>query len=442
MTKPRLRMDTAGNITRVDDGFQNLVANLGTSRDKAFHSTYVFTPLPAAQLEAAYQSSKLAEKIVDIPAEDAFREWRDWQATKEQIESIEAEEKRLNLKGKLVEAMKAGRLHGGAVVFIGTGEQNLAEPLNPERISAGGVQYLTVMGRHEISEGELETDPREPEYGKPKDYRVSTIGAGGLEIHPSRLVVLRGAEVPCATAKASTWGNSHLEGVMQALLRSDGVLANVASLVFEGKIDVIRIKDFTQNLRQGGTQYEQTMMRRFGLVGVNKGVNGQVLLDAEEEYDQKTMNFGSLPNVIDRFMQAVSAEASIPMTLLFGTSPGGLNATGDSDTRAYYDRVKVIQSLKIDPAISILNECLIRSALGSRPPEVHYNWRPLWQPTAKEKADVGKTIAETVKIALELDAVSIEAAGEALVNALTEVGAVPGLEGAVEKYGFEREEEE
>lgn len=439
MTKPRLRMDTAGNITRIDDGFQNLVANLGTARDKAFHSHIAFTPMAPQQLEAAYQASKLAEKIVDIPAEDAFREWREWQAEKGQIELLEAEEQRLDLKGKLVEAGKAARLHGGSAIFIGTGEQNLAEPLNPE--SVNNIEYLTVLGRYEVAEGERETDPRLPEYGKPKHYRLSVGRDTGLEIHPSRLAVFRGSEVPCSVGRSHSWGNSDLEGVMQALLHFEGTMANIASLVFEAKIDVVNIKDFTTNLRVGGTEYEKLMLRRFGVAAMAKGNNGTLLLDGEEEYTQKSASFATLPDIADRFMQVVAAAASVPMTILFGTSPKGLNATGENDVRAYYDRVKVLQSLKIDPAISVLNECLIRSALGSRPPEIHYNWRPLWQPTAKEKADVGKVIADTMKVAVDMDAVSVEAAGEALVNGLTEVGAVPGLESAVDEFGLENDDD-
>jgi len=91
----------------------------------------------------------------------------------------------------------------------------------------------------------------------------------------------------------------------------------------------------------------------------------------------------------------------------------------------------------MQPAMAILDECLIRSALGDRPDDLHYTWRPLWQPTAKERADIGKISAETMKIALEMDAVSVEAAGAALVNVLTESGAFPGLEGYAADFPLE-----
>ena len=51
---------------------------------------------------------------------------------------------------------------------------------------------------------------------------------------------------------------------------------------------------------------------------------------------------------------------------------------------------------EITPAISNLDGCLIRSALGSRPPEIYYEWASLWQMTEKEKADVGLIAAQTI----------------------------------------------
>jgi len=159
-----------------------------------------------------------------------------------------------------------------------------------------------------------------------------------------------------------------------------------------------------------------------------------LLMDIADKYEQKSASFTTLPDLMDRFMQMVSAAASIPMTLLFGMSPGGLNASGDSDTRGYYDRVKVLQTLKLTPATAILDECLLRSALGSRPPEIFYNWRPLWQPTIKERAETGKIIADTFKVVYDMDVVPEEAIAKSLVNSLTESGLAPGLEINVAEY--------
>ena len=85
------------------DGLRNIVANLGTDRDKAAHSYYYNTTIADDQLVAMYRTSAIARNVVDLPAEDATREWREWQADAVQISAIEAEEMRLGLQGKTMQ---------------------------------------------------------------------------------------------------------------------------------------------------------------------------------------------------------------------------------------------------------------------------------------------------------------------------------------------------
>ena len=424
------------------DGLRNLVSGMGTARDKGFGATYTMPVDNPVENLTAYKSSRMIARAIDLPAEDSCREWREWQAAATEISAIEAEESRLDVRGKMFEARRLARLMGGAAIMIGTGDQNLMEPLAPERIGRGGLKYLTILSRYSLSAGQLDDDVRSANYGKPRLWTVSTRGTGLIPIHPSRLVISHGV-APFADSTGydanDGWGGSILPGMLDALRRVDEVAANTNSLVYEAKVDVIKIPDLMANLQSRGAQFETEFLRRLTLAATGKGVNGSLILDALEEYDQKTASFGGLPDIMDRFMQLASAAVGIPMTLYFMQSPAGMNATGASDITAYYDRIKVQQTLHMQPAMAILDECLIRSALGTRPADLHYTWRPLWQPTAKERAEVGKISAETMKLALEMDAVSGEAAGAALVNVLTESGAFPGLEGYADDFPVDNE---
>ncbi|MGY3330111.1 phage-related protein (TIGR01555 family) [Mesorhizobium sp. USDA 4775] len=136
----------ANVIALVRDSLTNLVSRMGTGRDKAASSFYAFTSLSDAELLAAYRTAWLPRKIVDIPAFDAVRAWRDWQAEGDSIEPIEAEEKRLNVRGKVFEAKVKARLWGGAAIHIGTGDADLAAPLEIERSFRGQGQGKA-MGR-------------------------------------------------------------------------------------------------------------------------------------------------------------------------------------------------------------------------------------------------------------------------------------------------------
>lgn len=436
-----------GNILAfARDSLTNLVSRMGTDRDKAAASYYGLTLLGDDQLAAAYRTAWLPRKIVDIPAFDSVRAWRDWQAEGAQIEAIEAEEKRLNVKAKVLEARIKARLWGGAAIMLGTGDQNLADELDPERIKKGGLKYLTVLTRRQLTAGEIERDPQSEWYGKPKAYTLTSGQAQQVSIHPSRLVIFHGASQPdddMATLNQG-WGDSVLQSVMDAIKQADNTAANIASLVFEAKVDVIRIPNFMASL--GDPAYEKTLLSRYTLANTAKGINGALLLDKEEEYESKSATFATLPDVLDRFLQITAGAADIPVTRLLGQSPAGLNSTGESDLRNYYDRLSASQELEQGPAMARLDECIIRSALGQRDPDIYYKWSPLWGMSEKEKAEVFKTKADAARAIAgngqSPPLMPIEALSDALVNELIEDGSLSGLEAAIDEYGNLSEQEE
>ena len=436
-----------GNVFQfARDSLTSLVANLGTSRDKAATTFYEQTYVTDEQISAAYRSAWLPRKVVDIPAFDSVRAWRDWQAEGDQIEKIEAEEKRLNVKGRVLEARIKARLWGGAAIVLGTGDEDMATPLDVERIGAGGLRYLTVMSRRRLTAGEIERDPASEWYGKPTVYSLSAAKTGvQVSIHPSRLVVFQGNQPPddeLVTANLG-WGDSVLNSVMDAIKQADGAAANIASLTFEAKIDVIRIPDFMASL--GDERYRAKILERYTLASMSKGINGTLLLDKEEEFETKSPSFAQLPEILDRFLQIVSGAADIPATRLLGQSPAGMNATGESDVRNYYDRLSAMQEIEMTPAMARLDECLIRSALGSRDKDIHYNWAPLWGMSEKEKAEVFKTKADGARAIAGTGTspplMPIEALSDALVNELIEDGSLSGLEAAIDEYGKLSEQE-
>lgn len=416
------------------DSLQNFVAGLGTSRDKASASTYATPALSEQELSDMYRTSWLARKIVDIIPLDATRQWRNWQADREQIEALEAEEKRLGLRVKIKEALTKARLFGGAGIYIGTRDTNPAQPLNPERIGAGGLLYLAVIPRQQLSAVELESDPANPRFGLPKMYQLAS-GTGVQMIHPSRIVAFIGAALPDNTLAAGReygWGDSVLTSSLDAIKHADSTLANVASMVFESKVDVVKIPGFMEQI--GDKLYRSRLYERLQLAGIAKGVNGMLVLDSEEEYETKQLGFGQLPEITDRFLQIVSGAADIPATRLLGQSPAGLSATGESDTRNYYDRIRAVQELEIGPAMQVLDECLIRSALGNRPPELHYTWASLWQSTPEQRATTGKTVADTIVALNNTRLWPADVMAQTATTMLVEHGAAPGLEAALREY--------
>jgi len=386
-------------VARVADGLQSLATRLGTSSDKAATASYAINVLDDQQLEAAFRTSWVARKVVTIPAMDATRKWRQWSGDKaEDIEALE-DDRAIGLKTKVAEAHWKARLYGGAAILIGTPDENWTEPLDAAGIGPGDLRYLAVLTRQDLTAGLLEDDPRQPRFGKPRHYDIITTSSanqGLFRIHPSRLVEFRGDPLPrwnTGGIGVYGWGDSVLQAAYEACRNLDATMANIASLVFDAKTDVIRIPGLTENITDA--QFEQALIQRFTTARMLKGNNGTLILDAEEQYDSKAYSFGGLDAIADRFMQIAAGAADIPMTRLLGMSPGGLNSTGEGDLANYYDKVASIQSTELEPALAILDEVIARAA-GADWETHNYEWRPLRQMTEEQISEMRSRDAQTV----------------------------------------------
>lgn len=431
-------------MTDINDGLVNVVANLGTDRDKAALSHYVFAPMDPMSLLAAYRGSWLPRSIVDIPAQDATRKWRAWQAEATQIEKIEALEKKLRVRAKIEACKIAARLYGGAALYIGTGDKEPSKPLDPSKIKE--IRSLTVLTPQELSPGEISKDIDSGFYGRPETYRLTSRGSGDqVDIHPSRLVVMEGVSIPSSQFEGvgnQGWGDSALQATIEAIRQMDSGSANVASLIFEAKVDVFKFEGFANLLKSAGG--DELAIKRLTAQAVMKGINGAVVIDAQDDYEPKSASFGGLDALLDRFANLVSGAARIPVTRLFGRSAAGLSGSGDGDERVYFDRINHMQTTEIEPEMAVLDECLIHMALGGRPADIWYTWNPLRQVTEKERAEIFKTTADAARAIAGSGAgelIPVDALSDALVNELTEQGVLPGLEQKIEEYGTLAEQE-
>lgn len=434
------------------DNLRSLLGGLGDpSRDKNAAVYYDFPFISNMQLINAYRSSWLARKIVEIPAKDSIRAGINWMASDAQIEQIEAEQNRLNVLQKLYRARLLGRLLGGGAIFIGT-DQPAETPLDMERIGKGGLKYLVVHSRLSLAVKDIDRDPLSETYNRPSMYTAFRQVGGSVDIHPSRLALFYGAplpeDAPVLPGMMQSWGwsDSSLLAPWRAIQNADVAPELVTSLLHEANVDHFGISEFMNSLAD--PLYEKQMIDRFALVAANKGINGTVLHDKDEDFQRSSVSFASIPDVVDRLMNIAAGAADIPMTRLFGQSPGGLNSTGDADLRNYYDRLGADQRLDMTPACYNLFECMIRSGLGSRPADVWMQWASLWQLSAAELAEIGYKNAQTASTLNNTGLLMPEALSKVVVTQMVETGYYPGLEDANEETPVdweleaERQEEE
>lgn len=400
--------DAALAMTRrpVGDGLENVVAGLGTDRDKRSYSVWADPRvLTRMELENMYRGSWLAKKIVNAVADDMTREWLHIMFDDDSEESqfaVEQAEKRFGVKRKVNEGLKWARLYGGAMIIIGTRDKDLSKPLDVKSVRKGDLRYLHVVDRWRVSPaGSLNRDLESPNFGMPDSY---VIAESTVQVHHSRVIRFNGQKLPYfAWLRNAMWDDSELQHVMDSLMNCDTTTQAIATMLFESNVDVVKSEGLADVLAMKNG--EAILTKRFQVAAVLKSFNRMLLLDGNESYEKKSSSFANLDKVLEKFMIDVCGAADIPMTRLFGQSAAGLSATGDNDVRNYYDMVSAKQEAELRPQMEYLYEVMVRSELGAMPDDFRFDFNGLWQLSETEQATVEKTRAERDQIYVGLGVV-------------------------------------
>lgn len=391
---------------------------------------------------AAYMSSGMLRKVIAIPAEDRVREWRDWQAEKDDIAKIEEEERRLGLIAKVKQAEMLRGVGGGALILITAGDH--ASELKPDTIAKGGLIAINVVSRWQIQGEDWVRDLASPEYGQPRMFTVDGDGQR-KRIHPSRVICFRGAPLPAGSAvgdEEAFWGDSKLLRVFTEVQRSDETQAWFAALVKKAKLlrfGIPNLADYDQ----------EKIARRVALIAEGENALNATVFQSAAGADQAgetitdyQITWAGIPAVMDAFDQRVAAVADIPFTRLMGRSPAGMNSTGDHDTDNWNKMVVAGQKLELRPCLEQLDPVLLRSAGVANFEEVTWRFAPLDTPSEKDEAETfDKTMDAVVKLQ-NTGAIPQEAFAKGVQNLMAEREYLPGLDQALaeipetERYGL------
>lgn len=390
---------------------------------------------------AAYMSSGMLRKVISIPADDRVREWRDWQADEEQIEALEAEERRLGLVAKVKAAEILRGVGGGALILITAGDH--ASELKPETIAKGGLIAVNVVSRWQIQGKDWVTDLADPLYGSPRMFTISSDG-GNKDIHPSRVVCFRGEPIPAGATLAQEeafWGDSRLLRVYNEVQRADETQQWFAALVRKAKLLRVGIPNMSDFV---ATDAGQTKLNsRIALIAEGEHTLNAVVYDTGASKDDPgetitdyQVTWAGIPAVMDAFDQRVAAVADIPFTRLMGRSPAGMNATGDHDTDNWLKMIAAGQKLELRPCLEAIDPVLIRSA-GLTPKadgesgSITWRFAPLDTPSEKDEADTFFTTMQAVEKLQATAAIPDIAFSKGLQNLMSEREWMPGLDQAL-----------
>lgn len=401
------------------DSFVNFNQKMGIGADNPLSTAaYGFNPITRirTQLEWIHRGSWLGGVAVDLVADDMTRTGVEINAelNPKHKEKIEEAVVALQVWPRLKETIQWSRLYGGAVAVMMIDGQDYKTPLRLETVGKGDFKGLLVLDRWmvEPSMSDLVTQPG-PDLGLPKFYTITADAPAlpRIKIHHSRCVRLEGIRLPYwQRVMENLWGISVIERLYDRMVAFDSATTGAAQLVYKAYVRTYAIKGLRDVISAGGEPLNGLvkyvdMMRRF------QGLEGMTLIDGDDKMEAMQHSaFGGLSDALMQFGQQLSGALQIPLVRLFGQSPAGLNSTGESDLRMYYDNINKMQESDLRIPITRIYRAIAMSE-GIRLPEgTRINFKSLWQLTDKEKAEIAETVGRAVGAAEEGGLISQQAA--------------------------------
>ncbi len=427
------RLDGVRDMARVD-GWENRTSGLGTfMRDKVMATRYVtHAPLMPMELDALYMDD-MAARIVDKLPEDCIRQGFKVQIGAAPDEEVDVNDQREFEEGifdkldelkaipKLIEAWCWGRLYGGGAVYVMTDDPaKPEEPLDETKIKS--IHGLYTIDRRDLMPFTWDSDHTSPTFGEPIVYMVTVVAPPGIGsvatpyaplvlIHASRLIVFEGARTPLRRKlENGGWALSVLQRPHEVLRQFNVAWQSVTHLMSDSAQAVYKMNGLIKMLASGG---KADVLQRMELVDLERSNARALVIDKDgEEFERKDTNFTGAEKILEKFLVRLAAAADMPVTVLTGQSPAGLNATGESDRGLWDDRVKAGQVVILKPRLERLITLVMAAKDGPTKGVAQDSWciefNALRQMTELEIATLRNTVATMDKTYIDAGVVTPE----------------------------------
>lgn len=357
--------------------------------------------IPDYDLAEKYQYNGLFSKIIDRPAEEALKHGMEYNVSDADLrEFLDDALDRLDWEEKAVTAIRWARLFGGSIIVMLLDDGGgLEEPVNWQDVRS--VEELRVYERAIV-----QPDPDTYRTGKAEYFDVSSTYGGTFRVHRSRCLVFKNGSLPeyGAAQQYYYWGLPEYIRIHKDLSRALKTHTNAANMIEKSVQPVYKQRGLQSML--AGPNGDEMELKRLQVLDASRGIMNTIAVDMEgEDYDFKTFQMTGTKEILESTCNLLSAVTCIPQTILFGRSPAGENATGESDLENYYNFVEGIQKRMLKKNIRTLIKAIVQAGVydGSieNPGNIKPTFKPLWSLSETEKATVELTKAQRAQVAAQ-----------------------------------------
>lgn len=340
-------------------------------------------------LTNAYNKNAFLQTAVNQMVEDAFR--NDGLIIDSKTLSTEELEKlRTTMYDEgdidaIIDCIRWGRLYGGGVLIANT-EQDFELPLLEKQLKGKKLQFLATNRWQCLPNGDspytaktfILTDSLNTSYDESVKH--------GAKIDRSRVAVFTGRKSPYMTsAMLQGWNASIFEGILEPINNLLGAFNVTLELLSEAKIDIFKIAGLSQLLMS--PDGEKLVRKRIQVATENKNYKGSLAMDSEDNYEQKQISFGGIPDLLNQMMFIFAGYLRYPVSKLFGKGSSGFSS-GDDDIENYNGNVDSDIRIPAKRLIKWVVDLRCLQLFGRTLPDFQVRWKPLKVMSEKEQAEI------------------------------------------------------
>ena len=332
--------------------------------------------------------------VVSAYAREMTRNWIEFKGEGKdtQIAELDAEFKRFGIRELIGDMIEKDGYFGRGHIYVDMGKpasDNTPLPRTPEAIGKNSVDGFRLIDPSWIYPAVMNTlDPRKATFYKPSEWFCM-----GDRIHADRLLTLVMNPVSDLMKPLYSYGGISRSQLIKPYV--DNWLRDRQSISDTlHSYAVWKFKTNMDDVLQGGAL--DALLKRVQVFTNLRDNRGMAAIDKDaEEIDVSQQTLSGLPDLQNQSRDLVSSFAGVPLVILLGVTPAGLNASSDGEIRAWYDRIMAEQEKDLRPIIQAISEIIQLSKWGKIDPSISFRFVPLYQIDEVQEAAVRKADAET-----------------------------------------------
>ena len=283
---------------------------------------------------------------------------------------------------------------GGGMIWmdLGKSRDDLAKPisLTPAFIAAGSLRRLVPVEPYNCAPLAYEAvDPLDKWYFRPRLWYVTGVGP----VHASHFLRFVPSEPPILLRPSyNFFGVPQVQVALDYLRHFTGTRESAARLLRKFSLTVLKT-DMDAVLYGSDDSGVRARLQHLADHRDNDGI--YAISNEDEEIVQLNTPLTGVTEIVRQALELLACVWRIPVVKFLGISPGGFNATGESDIRSFYDHVESQRAKIFGHNFDRLSRVLCLSVLGHEAPGISWEWPSLWTMTRRERAEIAKIEADT-----------------------------------------------